>query len=697
MSMNGLLQVEEIFCEPDKLIQIIGPDSFCWNRGVAYMNVFGSFDIETTFYVKDNMKLASMYMWQISINHVFIYGRTWTDMVKLFALISDEYGLGPKRRFVIYVHNLSYEFNWIHKYFEWIKVFAREEGSPIRALTTTGIEFRCSYQLSGKSLRSLCADYNLPTRKGHLNYLVMRFWWSELEQETIEYARSDVFAVEEYVKTQIERCGTIADIPYTRTSYVRRAVKDACYAAKGYKSFISNLKILSVDNYSALRRAYQGGFTHANSWRVGRVYNDVGSYDLTSSYPAVMCSELFPMSTPELFTTLLQDEYLQLIKTHAVVADFEFWNLESKTEIDNIISASKCWELSGARRNGILYDGKYVADNGRIDSCDRCCITLTEVDFMLVQRFYTIEKWRVFNAYVYKLGYLPKPIIDVILSAYAKKTELKGVDGREQDYLIGKEYVNAIYGMTVTDICRDDVCYLPNHTWTTLNADVAKKIDKYHGEYQRTLYYPWGVYVTAYARKNLLQTMLEVGDDYLYSDTDSIKLLNPNRHIDIFNRYNERIRTKVSDCLIHYSIPVEKASPLDNYGTPHPLGVWDFEGYYDKFKCLRAKCYMTLQNGKLKTTIAGCNKEGGGDYMATFDDPFAAFEWGLDIPADYAGRMVALYIDEPTTGTISDFRGMEGTWCEESSVVLIPTQYHLNLMTEYADFLKIFRVKVYDD
>lgn len=685
--MKRRCKVSEILGGDTPIYQIIGAGQYSRYRNVSYMDVFGAFDIETTSYIRDGHKSATMYMWQFAIGQTFIYGRRWCEFVQLMHMISDEYGTCDKFRFVVYVHNLSYEFNWMHKYFDWIRVFARVEGEPMRALTSIGIEFRCSYLLSGKSLRALCEDYHLPTQKETLDYSALRFWWTDLDEDTIRYAEADVFAVIEYIKTQVDRCGSIARIPYTRTSYVRQAVSANCYAdrnsSRKYKAFIDSCRILGPDNYRALKMAYQGGFTHANAWRVGRVYEHVASYDLTSSYPAVMCSELYPMGVPEFYEELTNHEYLHKIESYAIIADITFYDLQSKTEIDNLLSESKCWELSK----------DVVVDNGRVDNCSYCTITLTEIDFKLVQEFYTFSRFETKRCYVYTLAYLPKPIIETVLDAYSKKTELKGVKGREMDYLIGKENNNSIYGMMVTDIVQNNVEY-DDHKWTTDRPDIIIALEKYHDARRRTTYYPWGVYITAYARNNLLRTMLELGMDYIYSDTDSLKFLNPEQHKQTFDEYNVRILAKLERCFGYYDIPIEKASPVDINGKKHTLGVWDFEGIYERFKAMRAKCYM-YQNGEdIRITVAGCNKDGGSEFIKTFKDPFKAFDWGLDIPPEYANRMAARYIDDSTSDEIADLNGVVGTWHEESSVVLLPTSYHLNLVKEFADYLLIFRMGV---
>lgn len=66
--------------------------------------------------------------------------------------------MSNKRILTIYVHNLSFEFQFMRKWFEWKKVFAIKRRTPITALTTDGIQFKCSYILSGLSLEKVAEN-----------------------------------------------------------------------------------------------------------------------------------------------------------------------------------------------------------------------------------------------------------------------------------------------------------------------------------------------------------------------------------------------------------------------------------------------------------------------------------------------------------------------------------------------------------
>ena len=93
-----------------------------------------------------------MYEWTFGIDDYVVYGRYWQEFIELLTILSEELNLCDKQILVCYVHNLSFEFQFIRNLIIWNKVFAVKEREPVRCLSELGIEFRCSYKLSGYSL-----------------------------------------------------------------------------------------------------------------------------------------------------------------------------------------------------------------------------------------------------------------------------------------------------------------------------------------------------------------------------------------------------------------------------------------------------------------------------------------------------------------------------------------------------------------
>src|SRR5699024_12382212 len=100
--------------------------------------------------------------------------------------------------------------------------------------------------------------------------------------------------------------------------------------------------------------------------------------------------------------------------------------------------------------------------------------------------------------------------------------------------------------MSVTDILRYQTIYTASNKWGQEPSDVKEQIKSYNEKRNRVLYYAWGVFVTAYARRNLFTGILSVKEDYIYSDTDSIKMLNYDKNKNYVEKYNKEIRDKIS-------------------------------------------------------------------------------------------------------------------------------------------------------
>lgn len=442
---------------------------------------------------------------------------------------------------------------------------------------------------------------------------------------------------------------------------------------------------LEADEYSQLKRAFQGGFTHANAHYVGKVLDKVGSHDFTSSYPAVMVLEKFPMAKAEYISNgINESELMELLITRCCLFDIEIWGLMPKLFQEHPISRYKCPVCENA-----------IVDNGRIVMAEHIITTITEQDFFVYTEFYTWDRIEIKNLRTYQKNYLPKNFVQSVLNLYEKKTVLKDVDGEEINYMISKNMINAAYGMMVTDPIRDELTYSDN-TFYTIPKNIAEGIDKYNTNIRRFLFYPWGVWVTAYARANLFSGIIEMGDDYIYSDTDSIKSMNTERHEDYFNSYNAQILDKIELASQYHNLDKSLFAPYTKKGKQKIIGVWDDEGVYDKFKTLGAKRYLTMKGvqstePEYMITLAGSNKKKTMEYLVGTGDPFGNFTDGLSIPPENSGRLILSYIDNETTGTIVDMFGVPYEYHELSSIHMEKSEYNLSMSEEFVRYLEGLR------
>ena len=673
------------------------------NKKERYYNIPCAFDIETTSFFRtsgnEEEKAAIMYVWSFGLCGNVIIGRTWEQFVDMLKTLADVMDLDRELRLICYVHNLSFDFSFLHPWLDFTKVFAISSRKPVYALTTLGVEFRCSYLLSGKSLEKLGNDlrkYKVQKMVGDLDYSLIRHTETPLTEKELGYVSNDVRVVMAYIQETIEREGDITKIPLTKTGYVRRYCRNSCFYEDGkphsksakrldYLQIMSRLTI-EVNEYKQLKRAFQGGFVHANPFYSGKIVKDVTSFDFTSSYPAVMLSEKFPMGKAEKVGPMSPDEFKRNLKLYCCMFDVRFTNLQSKRYQDSYISISRCRNVDTPTIN-----------NGRIVAANSLVTTITEQDFTIIEAFYTWDKIEVFNFKRYKRDYLPTDFVKAIIKLYQDKTTLKGVEGKEVDYLLSKEMLNSCYGMCVTDIVREEYGYsYGDHKWKEPEEpDYFTAILKYNKSKSRFLSYPWGVWVTAYARRNLFTGIIACDMDYIYSDTDSIKIINAERHKPYIEKYNQWITEKLYRAMDYHGIPHEEIEPLTIKGKKKPLGVWDFDGHYSRFKTVGAKRYLTedAETGKITLTVSGLNKQNAVEYMVRIQGPTenpGIFDWftnGLYVPPDSTGKQTHTYIDTPREGELVDYTGKRAHYYERAGVHLGPADYSLGLSREYIDYI----------
>lgn len=661
------------------------------NKRVQYYNFPCAFDIETSSLLCDGEKFACCYFWSFCLNGGNIIGRTWEEFITLCERLQEKLELSENKILIVYIQNLAYEYQFFRKRLKWLKVFALKEREVVYCLCDYFILFKCSFILSGKPLSKIADDlvyYKVKKLVGDLDYNKVRHSKTPMTEKEIIYGVRDSVIVCLYIAEKIYTDGDILKIPLTKTGYVRNYCRNLCfyknekgkkdkYKYRKYKAIIKSLTI-TADDYLLLKNAFQGGFTHANAFNSNKVFYKVGSFDFTSSYPAVMVAEKFPMSSP--FYAVIRDEktlnhYLQ---NYNCVFDISFENLCAKTIIDNPLSLHKCQNTKNVE-----------TDNGRVISADYLTISITEVDFDILKNFYEWSNFTIGKFMYFYKGYLPTDFIRSILYLYRDKTILKNIEGKEFDYLLSKEMLNSCYGMTVTDICRDIISY-DDDLWTSMPCDYCEAVEKYNKSSKRFLFYAWGIYVTAYARKNLFGGILEFGNDYIYSDTDSIKALNINNHMDYINDYNKKIEQKLKIACDYHKISYDLISPVNAKNQKKTLGVWEFEGTYQVFKTLGAKRYMTLSDYSLSITVAGVNKKYAVPYLIKKYGKYGAFKAftnDLYIPPDYTGKNTHTYIDDKKTKIITDYFGVSEEVTEYSYIHLAKCDFTLSLSQDYIYYL----------
>lgn len=413
-------------------------------------NTIFTFDIETTSYfiyngeqhkTIDYLKLtkeeqekcifmSTMYIWMFGVDDIVYYGRTWREF-RLFLERLFYFGTNIKK--YVYVHNLSFEFEFLRNEFNFKSVFARKSRKVMKCeLEDFNLEFRCSYFLTNLKLERLPEEYKLPVKKltGNLNYSLIRHSNTKLTQKELEYCENDCLVVYEYIKLELAKYKTIKKIPLTSTGHVRKELKELLEKNYRYKYKVG--KSVNTDGhvFNLLSKAFAGGYTHANWIKANEIIKNVTSFDFTSSYPYVMLTEKYSCSVFKKCNIKkiddIIDKFCYIIKLKAKNIRCKYYN--------NFISQSKC---------EYIVNGRY--DNGRLMKADEIEIILTDVDLKLIFKTYSIEEYEFEEVYWSYKDYLPKEFLNFILEKYEKKTKYKNVKGKEIQYAIEKSLFNSLY------------------------------------------------------------------------------------------------------------------------------------------------------------------------------------------------------------------------------------------------------------
>ena len=454
--------------------------------------------------------------------------------------------------------------------------------------------------------------------------------------------------------------------------------------------------------------------------------NNVGSGDIASDYPSQMVlKKHFPMGTGIFIGNCERQKLEYLInKGYCCLFTVKLNYVEPKFLYESYISISKCLEISP----------EAVVQNGRVASAQYLTVTITEQDWYIIDKCYYFVSCEIFSLRIYPSDYLPRPLIMSILNLYAKKTSLKGVEGKETEYMVSKNMLNSVYGMSVTNIIRDLFIYSNASGWSTEDADIEEQLSSYNSNYNRFLFYAWGVWVTALARRTLWDAIFNFGPDYVYCDTDSIKGVNFDNHKTFFTLFNNDIDAKIIKMCNHLSIPIELCRPKTIKGVEKPIGYFEREEDYAVFKTIGAKRYIyEYISGELLFTVSGVSKwtgvpyllheysnrnsekdydlfklaysnnpalrnesaqalreviqmhkQGDLDYSGVFD----AFTDGLYFPAETTGKQTLTYIDKPFISRCEDYCGNAKYIMESSAIHMEPQDYLMSQTPEYIKFLK---------
>ena len=294
--------------------------------------------------------------------------------------------------------------------------------------------------------------------------------------------------------------------------------------------------------------SYKGGFTYLNPVYKNKPIGKGQVYDVNSMYPWAMKFCKLPYGEPVYFTGQYEEDEGYPLYVQSLVCDFKL--------------KPGCVPSIQIKNNFHYSETEYLRES-EVETV----LTLTSVDLKLFFDNYDV------TVYSWEGGYKFKGMVgmfaDYIDYWYEQKNEGKrtGNKGLTQ---IAKLMLNSLYGKFGASLTGRSK--IPQ-----FDRDQDKVTYYYGAEESRTAYYvPVAFFITSYARDKIIRAAQQLGERFIYADTDSLH--------------------------------VKGTEPADIDIDEYRLGAFKIEEEFDHAIFIRQKTYMESINGKNDVKCAGMPK-----------------------------------------------------------------------------------------
>lgn len=382
-----------------------------------------------------------------------------------------------------------------------------------------------------------------------LDNIEFRPCWSDDYQTAAEIAIWAQFMIDTVFIPDKYFYITPNQIPRRRMKLARKAEKNTI-AADIYPH--------TLDAYKMLRKAYFGGILYVPYPKM-IITDPIIEVDLKSAYIYCMLILKHCMSASKKVDPINWEYYLD----STTKASFGRYRIKYSSFTNKIC----CFKNANGDK---LQKG--------LDIVDEFC--LTNIDLKLMIKNIDIQDIECIYLYEYDLDYMPKYLRDIVINEYLKKEEVKKTQPDSEAERVQKSIVNGCYG----DSCRD---------WQTkIELDTARK--------EPNLAPQWGIWITSYCR-NLLLSLGNAVDGWVYSATDSIYCLDSEDNRKKIEEFNEQIRKTTREFCEKFGY---------NFDKLKDLGTFCVKEHIKKFKAFGPNSYMyTKEDGKTILKASGCPKE----------------------------------------------------------------------------------------
>lgn len=331
--------------------------------------------------------------------------------------------------------------------------------------------------------------------KGEIDYDEYREVGHVPTEQELTYLRGDVVIVAKALK-QLEEQGFTkmtnsgdAFYAWKRSLQTEQAISKGIKPEHNYRQHFPLLPI-EVDDY--IRRAYRGGWTYVNPRFAGQlITKPVEVWDINSMYPDKMRNKYLPVGMPTFFEGKPEPNKYQCYIVRIMI------NFEIKK--DHL----PCIQL----KNSFLFNPTDYIDSSLNQEIE---MVVTNIDLSLIFAQYNVKSIKYIDGYYFRKykGYFERHID----SQMAIKEASSG----------GKRYVaklrmNTVYGKTATSPRKKSkIPYLEDNVLKFYFSE--EKVEEPE-------YTALAVFITSWARHDIIKDAQNNYDRFIYCDTDSLHML----------------------------------------------------------------------------------------------------------------------------------------------------------------------------
>ena len=404
---------------------------------------------------------------------------------------------------IVYFHNLKFDGTFLVSYcLEFLHIVPEVllSNNQWFSVRIKNIEFRDSLKKFKMSVFGLGKYLGIPTKLNVEDETGKKPWDYLIDKKYVPSAKIIEYCVRdsEIVATGI---GQEWDAKRTRLTASSEAYHNAINII-GRFDFKKLFPTLTEEMDTFFRSAYRGGVCAVNPKYQGKEVVNIYGYDVNGLYGWVMDECKLPYGLPYEGEPLsANDLYVVRFTCEFKVKDgyFPFLQLKGNSQY-------------------IGRETEYLKESAGLTE-----LTLTSVDYEMFKKHYHI--W---NDYGYTYVSI-KAKYNILSPVIRKNIEMKAFYSEPENYNpykrgVAKDNTNHLYGSFALN---------PNADAPTPCLEDGKLTFHHEKIKRKARYIPMAVFITAYARKKTIEAIQANYDNWLYSDTDSMYLLNEARGIDI--------------------------------------------------------------------------------------------------------------------------------------------------------------------